>query len=110
MTIQKTTAPKMKPKALQTNTMKSKSAYQSRYQFPPSKNKRRGEEERKKNWRDNSQFHITTMDESDSDSDTSMERRMEEKHQLEKAKEDAERAIKAKEEMESKLSKIMLEL
>ncbi len=100
----------MKPKSLQTSIMKSKSAYQSRYQFPPSKTKRRGEEERNENWRDNSQFHITTTDESDSDSDTSMERRLEEKRQLEQAREDAEKANKAREEMESKLSKVMLEL
>ncbi len=106
----KTTAPKMKPKQLQTNIMKQKSAYQSRYQFPPSKTKRREEEERNENWRDNSQFHITTTDESDSDSDTSMERRLEEKRQLEQAREDAEKANKAREEMESKLSKVMLEL
>jgi hypothetical protein len=110
LTIQKTTAPKMKPKSLQTNIIKPKSAYQWKHQFPPSKTKRRGEEEQRENWRDNSQFHITTTDESDSDSDTSLERRLEEKRQLEQAKEEAEKANKAREEMESKLSKVMLEL
>jgi hypothetical protein len=39
-----------------------------------------------------------------------MERRLEEKRQLEQAREDAEKANKAREEMESKLSKVMLEL
>jgi hypothetical protein len=51
----------------------SKPAYKSRFQFPPSKAKRRGQGKEDENWRDKSQFHIITTEESDSDSEASME-------------------------------------